>query len=91
MTVRFTVPASWHGLTDLPVLSCDAGTVGAALAWFCDRYPSLRHRFLTAEAEIAPWAVVSLDQTDVRTLAELATPISAGDHDIEIIGALMGG
>lgn len=94
MRVRFTVPASWHGLTDLPVLRCDAGTVGTALTWFADRYPSLRQRFLTDSAgiaEIAPWAVVSLDQVDVRTLAELATPISAGDHDIEIIGALMGG
>lgn len=91
MTVRFTVPANWHSITELPVLGCDAETVGAALSWFADRYPALRERFLTEEGDIAPWAVVSLDQVDVRTLAELTTPISTGEHDLEILAALMGG
>lgn len=92
MTVRFTVPASWRRHTDLPVLSCDAGTVGA-LTWFADRYPTLRPRFLTNDANdagIAPWAVVCLDGVDVRVLAELETPINVGDHEIDILAALMG-
>lgn len=91
MTVRFTVPANWRSITELPVLRCDAATVGAALSWFADRYPALRQRFLTDDDDIAPWAVVSLNQVDVRTLAELNTPISTGEHDIEILAALMGG
>lgn len=90
MTVRFTVPANWRAITDLPVLSCDVDTVGAALRWFAEQYPTLRQRFLTDDA-IAPWAVVSLDQVDVRVLDELATPIGAGEHEIEILAALMGG
>lgn len=91
MTVRFTVPVSWRSLTDLPVLHCEASTVGAALAWFADHYPTLRPRFLTNDAGIAPWAVVSLDQVDVRALSSLDTPINVGDHEIEILPALMGG
>lgn len=91
MTVRFTVPANWRSITELPALGCDAQTVGAALSWFAGRYPALRERFLTDDGDIAPWALVSLDQVDVRTLADLTTPISAGDHEIEILAALMGG
>jgi molybdopterin converting factor small subunit len=87
------VPASWRAVADLSELTCEAGTVGDALVWFADSYPALRPRFLikTDDVKIAPWAVVCLDEVDVRELAGRDTPIGDGEHEIGILAALMGG
>ncbi|WP_306365285.1 hypothetical protein [Nocardia sp. CC227C] len=89
-TVAFTVPPSWNTEASMTELSCEAATVGEALTWFCDRYPPLRKRFMTDNG-IAPWALVCLNHTDVRTLHGLDTPITHPGSDIQILAALMGG
>ncbi len=93
MTVRFVVPSSWHNLTELTELTCECETarVGDAITWFFTRYPHLRKRILDEEGDIAPWAMVGLDRVDVRTVGGLDTVIDSGNHEIELMGALMGG
>ena len=91
--VRFTLPASWRTLAgeDLADLSCEAATVGQALTWLTDRFPVLTPRILTGDGQLAPWALVCLDRTDVRTIGGLAAETNGNDRELEIIPALMGG
>ncbi|MFJ4653824.1 hypothetical protein ACIP5Y_21365 [Nocardia sp. NPDC088792] len=90
-TITFTVPPSWSTEAELDELTCEAPTVGAAIEWFADRYPSLRKRYLTVAGDIAPWALVTLDHVDVRTLSGLNTCVASSEGEIGIIAALMGG
>ena len=93
MNVRFTLPASWRTLTgsSLTDLTCDATTVGQALTWLTDLFPVFTERILTEDGELAPWALVCLNYTDVRTIGGLAAEIKSRDSELEIIPALMGG
>ncbi|MEC3915526.1 hypothetical protein [Nocardia sp. CDC160] len=51
----------------------------------------MRKRYLTSGGEIAPWALVTLDHVDVRSLNGLSTRVEADRGEIGIIAALMGG
>ncbi|MFE3757920.1 hypothetical protein ACFXO9_26735 [Nocardia tengchongensis] len=90
-TVTFVVPPSWNSVTPLSELTCDAPTVREALAWFTERYPDLSKRYATPDGEIAPWALVTLNQIDVRTLRGLETTIDPRGGELQIIASLMGG
>ncbi|MGV9822975.1 MoaD/ThiS family protein [Nocardia xishanensis] len=89
MTVRFVLPPSWPTLagTDLSGLACDAATVGQALAWLVEQHPVFGERIFTGD-RLAPWTIVCLNHTHIL---DPATSIPAGDHELQIIPALMGG
>lgn len=91
--VRFVLPANWRTIAgqNLAGLSCEVDTVGQALQWLGDRYPVFIERIFSIEGELAPWVVVSLDDTDVRTLDGLDSRISADHAELQVIPALMGG
>lgn len=93
MAVRFILPTSWRTLagSSLTGLNCDAATVGQALAWLTDLFPVFTERILTEDGRLAPWTLVCLNHTDVRTIGGLAAEITSSDAELEIIPALMGG
>ncbi|MFD5179379.1 MoaD/ThiS family protein [Nocardia sp. NPDC058379] len=90
MPVTFVIPHSWHSITAITVLQCDAASVSEALTWFGQQYPVLRERIFTADNRLAPWTVVCLEGTDVRSLGGLDTAIEK-PTELQIIPALMGG
>jgi len=91
MNVRFVVPPSWHSITTLPDLTCEASSIAIALTWFTSRYPELAQRILNGDNDIASWTLVCLDHVDVRSIGGLQAPIGPGYHEVELLSALMGG
>ncbi|MEU1957341.1 MoaD/ThiS family protein [Nocardia rhamnosiphila] len=89
MTIRFVLPASWSSLAqaDLSSLSCEASTVDQALKWLIEQHPVFVERIYT-EHDLAPWTIVCLNH---HHILDPSTPIPAGDHELQIIPALMGG
>ncbi|WP_249643764.1 MoaD/ThiS family protein [Nocardia sputi] len=89
MTIRFVLPASWPSLADadLSNLSCEATTVDQALKWLIEQHPAFAERIYT-EHDLAPWTIVCLNH---QHILDPSTPIPAGDHELQIIPALMGG
>ncbi|WP_330233039.1 MoaD/ThiS family protein [Nocardia sp. NBC_00508] len=90
MTVRFVLPASWSTLAraDLSQLSCNASTVEQALRWLIESHPMFAERVFTEEGALAPWTIVCLNHIHIL---DPSTAISDGDHELQIIPALMGG
>ncbi|MFD8101066.1 MoaD/ThiS family protein [Nocardia fluminea] len=89
MTVRFVLSPSWPTLVgaDLSELSTQATTIGQALTWLVDQHPIFGERIFDGE-RLAPWTIVCLNNTHIL---DLDTPIPAGDHELQIIPALVGG
>lgn len=92
MVLRFTLPASWRTVagSSLADLACDADTVEQALTWLTELFPVFKERIITDDGELAPWTLVCLNHTDVRTIGGLTAAITV-DSEIQIIPALMGG
>ncbi|MRH92276.1 hypothetical protein GFY24_33405 [Nocardia sp. SYP-A9097] len=90
-TVNFVVPPSWKTVANITELSCQAATVGEAITWFAEQYPTLRERILTTTGRLAPWTLVCLNNIDIHTLQQLDTPLTPVVVEIHLIGALMGG
>jgi hypothetical protein len=90
--IRFVLPANWRTVAgqNLAGLNCPADTVGQALHWLSEQHPCFAERIFS-NGEIAPWVLVCLDGTDVRTLHGLDTSVAKPDHELHIIPALMGG
>jgi hypothetical protein len=92
-TVRFVLPANWRTVAghDLTGLCCEASTVGQAITWLSKAHPVLRERIFTADDQLTPWIVVSLDDEDVRTCHGLNTLLAGQHSELRVIPVLMGG
>jgi molybdopterin synthase sulfur carrier subunit len=77
--------AGGHKLLDVP-----GATVGDVLSALVARYPDLGPRLLDDAGELNRFVNVFVNETDVRHLDDLATPIADGDT-LLLLPAMAGG
>ncbi len=68
----------------------NGGTIGEVLACLGQEYPDLRDRVLDERGELRSFVNIFLDQTSVRDLEGLATPVEEGAV-VAIVPAVAGG
>jgi molybdopterin converting factor small subunit len=72
------------------LIEVDGATVGEALGALVAAYPDLRSRLLDDAGGINRFVNVFVNETDVRHLQDLATPLSPGDT-VLLLPAMAGG
>jgi len=71
-------------------LSLSGDTVGEVLGVIRERYPALGGRLFKGEETLNRFINVYVNDEDIRFLAKLDTPVSAGD-EVSIVPAIAGG
>ena len=92
MSAVIRIPTAWRALVpdaDLEQLRCEVQTVGEALAWLAKTYPVLAPRLLR-DGRLVTWTNVFLDDTNIRDLSGLETPLT-GDATLIVLPAMAGG
>ncbi len=72
------------------LIEVDGATVGEALDALVAAYPDLRPRLLDEAGSINPFVNVFVNETDVRHLQDLATPLAPTDT-VLLLPAMAGG
>ncbi len=91
MTVRVRLPANMRALADdQSVVEQEGNTVAEVLMNLARQYPELESRILTPEGELQSFVNVFVDDTSVRDLEHLDTPVKS-DSEVLVLAALAGG
>lgn len=91
MTVQIRIPANMRALTERQEsVEIRAGTVGEALERLLKLHPQLTAQLRTPDGQIPSFINVFVNETSIREIGGLATPVCDGD-EILIIPALAGG
>jgi molybdopterin synthase sulfur carrier subunit len=88
-TVRIppTLRADTGGIKQVEI---DGSTVGEVVRGLVATYPALGERLLDGQGAVNRYVNVFVNETDIRHLGELETPVTAGDR-IVLLPAMAGG
>jgi len=91
MPVRVQIPGPLRPLTGgATEVEVEAGDVAALIAALEDRHHGVRERLLDASGALRRHVRVFVNDEDVRSLQQEATPLRAGDR-VAIVPAIAGG
>ncbi|MDR1806417.1 MAG: MoaD/ThiS family protein [Propionibacteriaceae bacterium] len=88
---KLSIPTALRAYTERQAkVDADGATVGAALAALADRYPDLRPHLFDEAGELRGFVNVFVGDTNIRSLAGLATPVTP-DSVVALVPAIAGG
>ncbi len=91
LTVRVQIPAALRRFTDQQrEVTLEAATVGEALQALADRYPALAQHLFTPEGSLRTFVNVYVEDTNIRQLQGLETPLKEGAR-LMLVPSIAGG
>jgi molybdopterin synthase sulfur carrier subunit len=91
MSIRVRIPTPFRKLTGgHSELALEATTVREAIDTLEALHPGLREKMFTETGALRRFVAIYVNQNDIRTLNDLATPVKDGDS-LAIVPAIAGG
>jgi adenylyltransferase/sulfurtransferase len=91
MSITILIPTALRAFTDRRSdISANGATVGEVIADFVSAYPDIRAHLYEDSCELRSFINVYLEETNIKSLEGLNTPVKDGDT-IMLVPAIAGG